>query len=229
MKQGDNENSGWWVNDNIEKKKGKKGILFDLDGVLVDSEAEYTRIWNKIDSEFPTGVEDFAHKIKGTNLDDILTRHYPDGEIRAKVIQRLYEEEGKMRYEYCDGAEEVLKELRRRNVPVALYTSSNHKKMEHLYRDIPDIQNYFDVIILGDMVEQSKPSPEGYLKAGAALGLNPGNWIVVEDSLQGVIAGEASGGAVVGVSGTLPAETLSPHCTRVISSMSDFPYELLEI
>ncbi|MDE6811439.1 MAG: HAD family phosphatase [Muribaculaceae bacterium] len=205
-----------------------KGVLFDLDGVLVDSESEYTRIWNKIDSEFPTGVEDFAKKIKGTNLEDILNRHYPDPEIRKSVMQRLYEEEGKMKYRYCDGAEDVLKRLKSSGIPIALYTSSNHKKMKHLYRDIPKIAEYFDYIVLGDMVEKSKPSPEGYLKAANGLGLESGQWMVVEDSLQGVIAGKKSGGMVIGVSGTLPEDILAPYSDRVITTMKDFPFELLE-
>ncbi|MDE6271837.1 MAG: HAD family phosphatase [Muribaculaceae bacterium] len=199
------------------------GILFDLDGVLVDSEREYTRIWNQIEQEYPTGIEDFARKIKGTNLNDILSRHYPDPAIRAKVEQRLYELEGQMKYDYCPGAENVLKKLKSAGFPIALYTSSNHVKMEHLYRDIPEIREYFDYIVLGDMVKESKPSPEGYLKAAEGIGLTAGQWIVVEDSLQGVKAGKASGGKVIGVAGTLPAEVLAPYSDVVIDSMSDFP------
>ena len=215
--------------DNINSMNDKAhyGVLFDLDGVLVDSETEYTRIWNLINDEFPTGVEDFARKIKGTNLDDILSRHYPDPEIRQRVRARLYEEESRMKYAYCPGAECVLKKLKSLNIPIGLYTSSNHKKMSHLYRDIPDIRQYFDYVVLGDTVMESKPSPEGYLKAAEGLGLKEGNWIVVEDSLQGVKAGKASGGMVVGVAGTLPASILEPYCDKVIDSMTEFPFELL--
>lgn len=205
------------------KSCARFGVLFDLDGVLVDSEREYTRIWNLINEEYPTGVPDFAVRIKGTNLDDILTRHYPDSETRRKVEERLYEEEGKMKYRYCPGAKELLDSLKSRNVPMALYTSSNQKKMEHLYLDIPEIASYFDYVVLGDMVACSKPDPEGYIKAAEGLGLCGGHWVVVEDSLQGVRAGEASGGKVVGVAGTLPPAILRPHCDYVITSLSDFP------
>lgn len=202
------------------------GVLFDLDGVLVDSEKEYTRIWNQIESEYPTGVEDFARKIKGTNLDDILTRYYPDPTLRNMVRQRLYELEGKMKYDYCPGAERVLTHLRKAGIPIALYTSSNHKKMEHLYRDLPDIRQYFDCIVLGDMVKESKPSPEGYIIAAEGLGLSAGHWAVVEDSLQGVKAGRASGGKVIGVAGTLPAEIIQPYSDLVIDSMEKFPVDI---
>lgn len=203
--------------------EGRFGVLFDLDGVLVDSETEYTRIWNLINKEFPTGEENFALKIKGTNLDDILHRHYPNDEIRNKVRARLYEEEGKMVYRYCPGAKKLLTSLKEAGIPIALYTSSNHEKMKHLYRDIPEIKDYFDFIVLGDMVEKSKPDPEGYLKAAAGLKLSNGRWIVVEDSLQGAMAGKASGGKVVGVAGTLPPITLEPYSDVVITNLQDFP------
>lgn len=210
----------------VEAENKPFGVLFDLDGVLVDSEKEYTKIWNKINSEYPTGVEDFARKIKGTNLEDILTRHFPDPEVRSEVEKRLYELEGQMKYDYCLGAEDVLKRLKSAGIPVALYTSSNHKKMEHLYKDIPEIRKYFDFVVLGDMVKESKPSPEGYLMAAEGLGLPEGRWVVVEDSLQGVKAGRASGGKVIGVAGTLPPVTLEPYADLVINSMEEFPEDL---
>lgn len=208
------------MTDNINTQNYERwGVLFDLDGVLVDSEREYTRIWDRINKEFPTDVPNFAEKIKGTTLDNILSLHYPDLEIRKKVEKRLYEEEDKMVYRYCEGAHELLEDLKRHNVPMALYTSSNDLKMAHLYRDIPGIKDYFEVIVTGDMVSNSKPDPEGYLKAAEKLGLTDGNWIVVEDSMQGAIAGERAGGAVLGVAGTLPPEILEPHSTLVVDSL----------
>lgn len=204
---------------NNEKLNKKWGVLFDLDGVLVDSEHEYTEIWNRINTEFPTEVPNFAERIKGTTLENILMLHYPDPDVRRKVEKRLLEEEAKMVYKYCKGAHALLNDLKANNVPMALFTSSNDIKMAHLYRDIPGIKDYFDVIITGDMVNRSKPDPEGYILAANKLGLQSGNWIVVEDSLQGVKAGEASGGAVLGIGGTIKPEILAPHCNRVADTL----------
>ncbi len=208
------------------------GVLFDLDGVLVDSEREYTRIWNRINDEFPTDVPNFAERIKGTTLDNILTLHYPDEQIRRRVEARLYEEEEKMVYDYCPGAHELLDDLKRNNIPMALFTSSNDLKMAHLYRDLPGIKDYFATIITGDQVSHSKPDPEGYLEAARRLNLPAGRWIVVEDSLQGVIAGERSGGSVLGVAGTIKSELLAPHCSKVVDTLegvdTDFLHELLK-
>ncbi len=204
------------------------GVLFDLDGVLVDSESEYTKIWNRIDEEYPTGVKDFARKIKGTTLDSILSTYFPDPEIRRNVEKRLYELEAEMVYDYCPGAKELLDALRTNHIPIALFTSSNDLKMAHLYKDIPGIRNYFDVVITGDMVSHSKPDPEGYLLAAKGLGIDPTKCIVVEDSLQGVKAGEAAGCKVVGVAGTLNAEVLSPHSNIVVNSIANIGISDLE-
>lgn len=197
-----------------------KAFLFDLDGVLVDSEREYTRIWNLINEEFPTGVEDFARKIKGTTLESILDTYYPDPEVRKNVERRLYEEEARMRYYYCPGAEEFLQYLQTQGIPCAIYTSSNHLKMEHLYRDIPDIKQYFKAIVTGDDVTASKPDPEGYILAARRLGVDPKEAVVVEDSLQGVKAGRAAGGGVIGVAGTLPPVTLAPYSNVVVENLT---------
>ena len=80
--------------------EGEIGFLFDLDGVLIDSEREYTRIWTDIDKAYPTGIENFALKIKGTTLDNILSTYYPEEEVKKNVKRMLDEEESAMKYDY---------------------------------------------------------------------------------------------------------------------------------
>lgn len=201
--------------DNIEIK----AFLFDLDGVIIDSEREYTRIWETICREFPVEVENFATRIKGTNLENILSTYYPDESVRESVRARLYEEEARMVYAFCPGAREFLDRLVAEGVQMALYTSSDTHKMNHLYRDVPEIRDYFPVTVTGSDVTRSKPDPEGYLIAAVRLGVTPEDCVVVEDSLQGVKAGRAAGSKVVGVSGTLAAEVLSPYSDIVISNL----------
>ena len=204
-----------------DSREGGWGVLFDLYGVLIDSEREYTRIWNRINQEFPSDVPNLAEKIKGTTLENILNTYYPDPETRRNVERRLLEEEAKMVYDYCPGAKALLDDLKSSHVPMALFTSSNDIKMAHLYRDLPGIRDYFDVIITGDMVSRSKPDPQGYLMAADALGLPHDRCVVVEDALQGVKAGHSAGGAVLGVAGTLSAEVLAPYSTAVTTTLEN--------
>lgn len=199
--------------------KNNIGFLFDLDGVLIDSEREYSKIWAQVNLEFPTGVTKLESVIKGCTLDKILDDHYTDREIREKVVARLYELEGRMKYEYLPGASELLQYLNHESIPAALVTSSNDVKMRHLDEELPLLHSYFDTIVTADLITKSKPDPEGYLLAARKLGCKPANCVVFEDSLQGVKAGKASGAYVVGIEGTLPAQVLEPYADLVVDSL----------
>lgn len=196
----------------------KIGFLFDLDGVLADSENEYTRIWNEIDRRYPSGVDNFALAIKGQTLSKILADNYPE-DIRPLVNDLLHRLEKEMKYSYCKGARECLSAIRQRGIPAALVTSSDEVKMAHLYKDMPDIRDFLKDVIDASRVSKSKPDPEGYVLGAEALGVPTSRCAVVEDSVQGVRAGRASGAYVVGITGTKSREDLAPYCDIVLDSL----------
>lgn len=199
----------------------KIGFLFDLDGVLIDSEREYTRIWKEIEMLFPTGIENFALKIKGQTLSKILDDNFPDKDVREKVTALLHEKEKGMTYSYCPGAVGILTSLRKSFKPSAVVTSSDEVKMRHLYSDLPEFRSYIDLIVDASQVTNSKPHPQGYLLAAERLGIDIRNCVVFEDSVQGVMAGQASGAFVVGITGTKSREELSPYCDTVIDGLEE--------
>lgn len=202
------------------------GCLFDLDGVIVDSERIYTKIWESIERQWPTGIENFAYKIKGTTLEDILEKHFPE-EVRDDVTKELIRLEGMMIYEPLPGAIGFLDALRSKKIPLALVTSSNGLKMEHLWQDMPHLKEKFNLIITGDLVNRSKPDPQGYLMAAEGIGADPRRCAVFEDSLQGVKAGKAAGAYVVGVAGTLKAEVIAPYCDIVVDAIAEVDIDRL--
>ncbi len=205
------------------------GFLFDLDGVIIDSESRYTEIWGEIDSRFHTGVADFVHKIKGCTLEHILSTYFRPEDHDA-VVGILKAREKEMAYDYCPGACTLLEEIVRSPWKAALVTSSNDAKMARLYAQHPEIRSYFVKIIDGNMVSRSKPDPEGYLMGAEAIGAVPGRCVVFEDSLQGVKAGKAAGAYTVGVAGTLPAEVLAPVADRVVPSLEEIDFnEIVDI
>ena len=210
----------------IMGNKHKVGFLFDLDGVLIDSESEYTRIWRKIDETFPTGIENFAIKIKGQTLPEILSNHYPES-LHGKVTDLLNEMEQKMRYRMLPGAQEMLDSLSDLGIGRVLVTSSNDLKMQHLREELPSLESCFDDIVTANRISRSKPDPEGYLLGAKLLGASPRHCVVFEDSAQGVMAGRASGAYVVGLSTTLPAETLEPYTDRIVSTLAEVDLESL--
>lgn len=204
------------------------GFLFDLDGVLIDSESEYTRIWEEIERHFPTGVKDFASVIKGMTLDKILNDYFPEPANRPEVERLLYKMEKEMTYRFCPGVEDFLHEMREAEIPAAVVTSSNGDKMAHLYQDIPYFRDLFPIIIDSSKVSRSKPDPEGYLLAAQTIGVRPQNCIVFEDSVQGVMAGNRAGAFVVGVCGTKKAEELSPHSHLLIYSFEEITPDIIK-
>lgn len=202
------------------------GILFDLDGVIIDSEGLYTGFWEKTEKEFPTGIPDFARAIKGTNLEKIL-EHFPSEQTRTTILERIYEFDRNLNYPLFPGAMELLEGLRQANVPTALYTSSNPEKMERLFAIHPQLRDMFDAIINGAMVTRSKPDPEGYIMAAEAIGCRPQDCVVVEDSLQGIRAGKAAGATVAAIAGTVPRAILEQEGVRVFGHISQLTPQTL--
>ncbi len=197
------------------------GALFDLDGVLIDSEGIYTEFWHDIDTAYPTGVADFEYVIKGNTLEAILDTYFPDAEVRRVILERLKEHEQSMRYVFFDGVEDFLRRLKAGGIPMAIVTSSNRVKMRHLFESLPVLEDLIDVVITGDDVTRSKPDPQGYNMAAARLGLDPNRCVVFEDSLAGVEAGRRAGGAVVAIATTNPADRLRPMADMVIDNVAD--------
>lgn len=204
-----------------------KSVLFDLDGVLVDSEGVYTDFWSDIDRVYPTGIDGFALKIKGSTLPTILNTYF-EAENHADILKRLERLEHEMEYRLFPGVERLLGELRAAGVGVAIVTSSNRPKMDHLFSCIPLFNNYVDTLVTDEDVTESKPSPQGYLIGASRLGNSPEDCVVVEDSLAGLRAGRASGAVVVGLTTTNNREAVEPLADCVVPDASHLTLKLLQ-
>lgn len=197
------------------------GALFDLDGVLIDSETSYTAFWQNIDSIYPTGIDNYAIAIKGTTLPEIM-KHYDDENVKADILKRIHDFQETMVYEIYDGVIGFLNELRGRGIRSAIVTSSDSRKMHLLFRQHPELREAVDEVIDASMVTRSKPDPEGYLKAAGVLGCRPEDCYVFEDSLQGLKAGNASGAVVIALATTYPREILKDKAAKIIDSFVEF-------
>lgn len=195
------------------------GLLFDLDGVLIDTESVYTSFWQAINHRFPTGVDGFEYIIKGSNLNEILPNFFPDATVQGKVVDMLNEFQRGMRYDYFAGVPEFLADINRRGIPCAVVTSSDNRKMEALAGQHPDFASHFQAIVTGDMITRAKPDPECYHLGAHLLGLEAEQCYVFEDSLNGLRAGMASGATVIGLATTLPAEEIAPYCHHIINNV----------
>ena len=166
-----------------------KAALFDLDGVLIDSETLYTQFWKRVGERHHLPSPTFAYDIKGTTLNDILTTHFPDPKVRADVDRLLHDFENEIVYPVFPGALEFVDALRAAGLKTVIVTSSDSKKMEFLFRQHPDFPTHFDAIVTACDVTHSKPHPEPYLVGASKAGVKPSECLVFEDSYQGLESG----------------------------------------
>lgn len=198
-----------------------RGALFDLDGVIIDSESNYSIFWSAMAKEYAIPVPNFAQAIKGTTLSSILNDNFPASDHES-IIQRIKDYEQEMLYPIFPGVIDFLTALRREGFRTAIVTSSNDAKMERLWQQQPALKSYFDTIVTDADVQRSKPDPQGYLLAAERLGCSPEQCYVFEDSFNGLLAGRRAGARVIALSTTNPAPTLQGKADLVIPSFLSF-------
>ena len=210
----------------MEKMMKIKAALFDLDGVVFDTEPQYTVFWGQQCREFHPEHPGLEHEIKGQTLVQIYDAWFsgPLAERQAEITERLNRFEQQMSYDYIAGVVEYITELRKNGVKTAVVTSSNQPKMEAVYQSRPEFKGMFDAILTSEDFERSKPDPDCYLKAAERLGVSKDDCVVFEDSYNGLKSGRAAGMYVVGLATTNSAEAIAPLCDKVIND-----YTLLNI
>ena len=201
----------------MEKTK-MKAALFDLDGVVFNTEPQYTVFWGEQCREFHPEHPGLEHEIKGQTLVQIYDAWFagPLAEKQQLITSRLNEFEKQMDYAYIAGFEDYIKDLRKQGIKTAVVTSSNQIKMEAVYQHHPEFKDLFDAILTSEDFERSKPDPDCYLKAAERFGVRPADCVVFEDSFNGLKSGRAAGMRVVGLATTNPAERIRPLCDEVI-------------
>ena len=198
-----------------------EAFLFDLDGVLIDSEGGYSGFWGDMNRRFAPAEHDLATRIKGTTLAEILSTYFPQEEVQAEIRRLLAEYESSMPYELYPGVTDMLAGLRRRGLRTAIVTSSGRAKMERLFAALPGFASLIDLLVTDEDVSRSKPAPDPYLTAAARLGVAPERCVVVEDSLNGLRSGRAAGAYVVGIATTNPRQAVQPLSDTVLDSAAD--------
>lgn len=209
-----------------------QAVFFDMDGLLVDSEP----LWLKAESEVMTRLggdwaDADADCLVGGSLERTVTymlglakRPVPPGVVGEWLLDgmavqvRRAAANGGVRV--MPGVRELLTELASGGVPRALVTSSHQRIMEALLEGIGAANGtVFATTVCAQDVQRTKPDPEPYLTAARRLGVDPARCVVLEDSVNGVIAGEAAGCVTVAVPAVVPVPA-APGRT-VVSSLRD--------
>jgi mannitol-1-/sugar-/sorbitol-6-phosphatase len=182
-------------------------ILFDLDGVLVDSAACVDDTWRRWAVRHhldPARVIEVAHGRRTIETVGLVAPHLSvEREVAELAESESTTTEGVFE---VPGARELLERLP--NGSWAVVTSGIRSvatlRIRHTRLPMPN------VLVCADEIERGKPDPEGYLTAAERLGVSPGRCVVIEDAPAGIEAGRAAGMRVIGVTGTYPPERLGP-------------------
>jgi HAD superfamily hydrolase (TIGR01509 family) len=175
-----------------------------MDGTLVDTEPYWMVAENELVASFGgTWTHDDAMLLVGSGLwasATILQDHGVAMDADAIVqwlTTRVQEQLAAQGVPWRPGARELLRALKDEGTPTALVTMS----VERMARQVIELIDFdaFDTVVAGDMVSHSKPHPEAYLTAAAALGVDPARCVAIEDSPPGVAAAEAAGTIVIAV------------------------------
>lgn len=203
-------------------------VLFDLDGVVLDTESQYTVLWNNIGKKYGD-VGEIGRLSKGQTLTHILDTYFKgQTELQKHIIEELYEFEKNMSYAPIPGVMEFMKQLKTASVPTAVVTSSNKAKMENVYRHYPDFKDIVGHVFTSESFTRSKPDPECFLTAMRALGGTPEDTVVFEDSVNGLKAARASGATVVGLVTSNPREVVEPLSDYAINDFTSMSLDRLK-
>lgn len=186
------------------------GIIFDMDGVLIDSERQSNEGWlwaaGQLGVDMPMWLID---SFKGApaelcckSFDDYykgVIDYWEAKELRTQHVYKIRETEG---IPVKKGVKDIFEYIRNNGLKCAVATSTRRESAEKTLHEI-GVWDYLDAVVYGDEVEHGKPEPDIFLRAAKAIGVNPSEAVVVEDSINGIKAGYAADMRVVHIPDTI--------------------------
>lgn len=208
-----------------------KAVLFDMDGVILDSETLYTFAEIKLFKEYGVEIpEEDWPLFRGCSEDQFfnktMDRYNIDEEksIFIKKGREYVKKEFINNLKFMKGFKSLHKIIIN-NFKTGLVTASPIHNLD-LVRSIINIDDLFDHIISGEETANNKPYPDPYLEMMSRLNIKPSNTVIIEDSLNGIKAGLSSGAYVIAKTGSAPIEQLS-IANLIISDLSEITKEMI--
>jgi HAD superfamily hydrolase (TIGR01509 family) len=202
-------------------------LLFDLDGVIIDSEPQYDKFWGGKGESYNLG-RNFASKVKGQTMSQIMNNYFSNfsEDEQNKIIAECVKFETAMECPLIAGVENFIIEMKLQGVKTGLVTSSDDIKLSHIIKKF-NMHSWFDTIVSANRVTQSKPNPQGYLLAAEDLKANVNDCIVFEDSFAGIEAGRNAKMKVVALATTNSRQAIQAtgNADLIIDSFVDFTYD----
>jgi HAD superfamily hydrolase (TIGR01509 family) len=179
------------------------GFIFDLDGTIIDSTAQYRETWTELLDEFGSGYdpEEFMRRATRDNFRILLGDNASPQELEAQTARQAQIGNAKMRaarVQAHEGILELIAGLKARGVKLAVATAAERTNAEWALQEL-GLRACFEAAVVDEDVEQGKPAPDVYLEAMRRLGIEPLHCAAIEDSATGVRAAKAAGLRVIGV------------------------------
>lgn len=177
-----------------------KAVIFDMDGVIFDSEALVIETWQEVAKRHSfSNVEQVCHECLGTNAQatkEIFLKHYgrdfPYDEYKKEMSQLFHERAAGGKLRQKPGIKELLHFLKENGLKTAVASSTRESVVRQELSE-GGLLKWYDKIICGDMVSRSKPAPDIFLKACEELEISPSMAFVIEDSYNGIRAAHEAG------------------------------------
>lgn len=204
-----------------------KGAVFDMDGLLIDTEKLYLKYWKQAAADFGYIMEDrhvfairsLARKFSIPKLKGFFGDDFPTEEIRARRTELISGHIEKYGIELKKGAFVLLDYLKAHNIKLAVATATQRERTV-MYLNKTGLFNYFDAVVCGDMVTNGKPEPDIYLTAAKELNLPPNQCAAFEDSPNGIKSAYKAGcHAVMIPDMTAPDDEIMPMLSAVYESL----------
>lgn len=209
-----------------------KGAIFDMDGLLFDTERVYQQTWHEIAKERNIVLGDeFVKTISGTAGEHtlhILEDYYHVSDSRTIYEDCMERVKNKLAVHVPikEGVHEILEYFKRKNIIMAIASSSAIGQIESNLK-VAGIRDYFEAVVSGVEVGRGKPAPDIFLYAAEMIGCKPEECLVFEDSENGIKAGYAAGCTTVMVPDLMEASPdILPYCSKVCSSLLEFVHYL---
>jgi beta-phosphoglucomutase len=183
-----------------------QAVIWDLDGVILDSAEEHRLAWHRMAREagLPLTDEQFwaTFGMRNDMIIPLLWKEVPQERIAALADQKeiYFREYIRAKGAPLPGAIELLSELHTAGYPQALASSAPLKNIE-VVSEVLGLDHYLDAFVSGETVPRGKPAPDVFLKAAAALGIEPAHCLVIEDAVAGVQAAHSGGMKCISVAG----------------------------
>lgn len=209
-----------------------RAVIFDWDGVVVDSSAHHERSWEILAAKrgLHLPADHFKRGFGKKNnviIPDLGWANEPEdvdalAQEKEEIYRSLVRDKG---IEPLPGVRGLLAALRAKNIPRAIASSTERANLD-LPLDLMGLRDFFTVIVSGEEVVHGKPDPAVFLLAAERLGAKPAECVVIEDALVGIEAAKRAGMPVLAVATTNPIEALG-SASAAVPGMADVTFDLL--